>query len=75
MYHKSIWTTVVAAKHAEAKIILLQGIKYAEDHDCPNEKAPQIHQAWLLTDSDIAIYEQRATEFNDAVVQSMQLLR
>lgn len=40
----------------------------------PNENAPHIHQAWLLPDSDIAIYEQRATEFNDAVVQSMQLL-
>jgi hypothetical protein len=43
--------------------------------NCPNERAPQIHQAWLLPDSDIAIYEQRATEFNDAVAQSMQLLR
>ena len=43
--------------------------------NCPNEREPQIHQAWLLPDSDIAIYEQRATEFNDAVVQSMQLLR
>ena len=43
--------------------------------NCPNEMEPQIHQAWLLPDSDIAIYEQRATEFNDAVVQSMQLLR
>jgi hypothetical protein len=43
--------------------------------NCPNEMGPQIHQAWLLPDSDIAIYEQRATEFNDAVVQSMQLLR
>jgi hypothetical protein len=44
--------------------------------NCPNEMGPQIHQAWLLPDSDIAICEQRATEFNDAVVvQSMQLLR
>jgi hypothetical protein len=43
--------------------------------NCPNEMEPQIHQTWLLPDSDIAIYEQRATEFNDAVVQSMQLLR
>jgi hypothetical protein len=42
--------------------------------NCPNKEAPQIHQTWLLPDSDIAIYEQRATEFNDAVVQSMQLL-
>ena len=43
--------------------------------NCPNEMEPQIHQAWLLPDSDIAIYEQRATEFTDAVVQSMQLVR
>ena len=43
--------------------------------NCPNEKTAQIHQAWLLPDSDIAIYEQRPTEFNDAVVQCMQLLR
>jgi hypothetical protein len=42
---------------------------------CPNEQVPQIHQTWLLPDSDIAIYEQRATEFNDAVVQSIQVLR
>ena len=42
---------------------------------CPNESEPQIHQSWLLPGSDIAIYEQRATEFNDAVVQSMQVLR
>jgi hypothetical protein len=43
--------------------------------NCPNEIEPQIHQVWLLPGSDIAIYEQRATEFNDAVVQSMQPLR
>jgi hypothetical protein len=45
--------------------------------NCPNEtgQKTQIHQAWLLPDSDIAIYEQRPTEFNDAVVQSMQLLQ
>ena len=43
--------------------------------NCPNEAGPQLHRAWLLPDSNIAIYEQRATEFNEAVVQSMQLLR
>jgi hypothetical protein len=43
--------------------------------NCPTEQTPQIHRAWLLPDSDIAIYEQRATEFNETVVQSMQLLR
>jgi hypothetical protein len=44
--------------------------------DSPDEVVnPQIHQAWLLPESDIAIYEQRATEFNDAVVESMQVLR
>jgi hypothetical protein len=43
--------------------------------NCPNERKPQIHRAWLLPDSDFAIYEQRATEFNDGVVQSMQLTR
>jgi hypothetical protein len=43
--------------------------------DCPNETEPEIHQAWLLPESDIAIYEQRQTEYNDAVVQSMQPLR
>jgi hypothetical protein len=44
--------------------------------NCPNDGTPQqIHQAWLLPDSNIAIYEQRPTEFNNAVVQSMQLLR
>ncbi len=42
---------------------------------CPNEDTPQVHRAWLLPDSDVAIYEQRATEFNDAVVASMQPLR
>ena len=42
---------------------------------CPRETVPQIHQAWLLPDANIAIYEQRATEFNDAVVQSMHVLR
>jgi hypothetical protein len=43
--------------------------------NCPSERVPQIHQAWLLPDSDIGIYEQRPTEYNDAVVQSMQVLR
>jgi hypothetical protein len=47
--------------------------------NCPDEKTPsyraQIHQAWLLAESDIAIYEQRQTEYNDAVVRSMQVLR
>ena len=35
----------------------------------------EIHQAWLLPESDIAIYEQRQTGYNDAVVESMQVLR
>jgi hypothetical protein len=44
--------------------------------NCRNDKTTtQIHQAWVLPESDIAIYEQRPTEFNDAVVQSMQPLR
>jgi hypothetical protein len=44
--------------------------------NCPDEVVnPQIHQAWLLPESDIAIYEQRPTEFNDAVVESMQVPR
>jgi hypothetical protein len=44
--------------------------------NCPDEfTTTQIHQAWLLPDSDIAIYEQRPTEFNNTVVESMQLLR
>ncbi|MCV7301428.1 hypothetical protein H7J93_17555 [Mycobacterium barrassiae] len=42
---------------------------------CPDEQTPQVHRAWLLPDSDIAIYEQRPIEFNDAVVASMQVLR
>jgi hypothetical protein len=43
--------------------------------DCPDEVIPEIHQAWLLPESDIAIYEQRQTGYNDAVVESMQVLR
>jgi hypothetical protein len=44
--------------------------------NCPNDKTtPQIHQAWLLPESNIAIYEQRPTEFNNEIVQRMQPLR
>jgi hypothetical protein len=47
--------------------------------NCPGEQTPsyrtQIHQAWLLPESDIAIYEQKHTEYNNAVVESMQVLR
>jgi hypothetical protein len=44
--------------------------------NCPNDWTPeQIHRAWVLPDADIAIYEQRATEFNDEVVRNMQPLR
>jgi hypothetical protein len=43
--------------------------------NCPDEHTPQVHQAWLLPESDIAIFEQRATQFNDGVVASMQPLR
>ncbi|MGV0744848.1 hypothetical protein [Mycolicibacterium sp. XJ870] len=43
--------------------------------NCPQETVPEIHQAWLLPDDNIAIYEQRATEYNNAVVESVQVLR
>lgn len=43
--------------------------------NCPNETVPEIHRAWLLPEDDIAIYEQRATEYNNAVVESMHVLR
>ncbi len=42
---------------------------------CPNGMAPQPHQAWVLADADVAIFEQHPGEHNDAIVASMQIVR
>jgi hypothetical protein len=63
----------IAPLAAVLAVALCGGCANAPDED--EVVNPQIHRAWLLPESDIAIYEQRPTEFNDAVVQSMQVLR
>ncbi|WP_167768892.1 hypothetical protein [Nocardia sp. CS682] len=42
---------------------------------CPNGMAPQPHQAWVLADEDVAIFEQHPGEHNDAIAASMQIVQ